>query len=111
MLAPVLAGCQGLLCAEAASHWLVGLGHEIAGCGIPGGPRARAGSLMIRAGGWDVWFQGQCSWIYCWSGSEWGQFLTQLAACSRVSQSWCWSSGECGWVLGQLAEESKVSWS
>ena len=29
---PCPVGCQGLLCAEAASHWLIGLGQEEVGC-------------------------------------------------------------------------------
>ena len=43
-----LVGCQALLCADAAGCCLVGPGHEVAGCGILGGPGASAGSLVGR---------------------------------------------------------------
>lgn len=35
-LVPGPVGCQAVLCAEAAGHWWVGLGHRAAGSGTPG---------------------------------------------------------------------------
>ena len=43
-----------LSCAKAASHWLVGPGHKVAGCRYLGVPRASTGSLVDRARFWGV---------------------------------------------------------
>ena len=45
---------QALPNTEAASHWLVGPGHKVAGCRYLGVPRASTGSLVDRARFWGV---------------------------------------------------------
>ena len=56
-------GCQVLPCMEAACHWLVGLGHKAAGCGIQGAPRAGAGSLVGGVGVQEILRLVPASWL------------------------------------------------
>ena len=54
MVTPTVVGFQALPNTEAASHWLVGPGHKVAGCRYLGVSRASAGSLVDRARFWCV---------------------------------------------------------
>ena len=116
---PGSVGCQALPCVEAASHWLMGLGHEVAGFGTLGGPGDSTGSLLDRIVAQetlglvpDHWWVSQVlgsgcrtqgSWNWCWTTGGWDQFLIQLAVGSGVFQSLCWPAGGQGWVLSWQA--------
>ena len=50
IVGPGPVGCQALPGAEATGHWLLGLGHEMAGHGKPGDPWGADGLLVYVPG-------------------------------------------------------------